>query len=234
MYNYYPSDSSEGYYSYAYSPAVFHEDTAYVKAAVLSPEVPKKAEKPVEVTTTANEPQDVDAKRYYTAAKVFFFRSDYRNALRLASHAEVEEPSNTKIHELITLSLFALGNYRAAASEAHATLVMGPLADSKELYDFYPDVETYNSQLGALKKDASSNPDSAADRFLLGYQYLMISDHDKAKMEFTQAAKLTPDDHLASHYLKELVLTDQSRRPSCQPLQRIAPIDPNVAWASSP
>ena len=29
-------------------------------------------------------------------------------------------PGNPRVHELISLALFALGNYQAAASEAHA------------------------------------------------------------------------------------------------------------------
>ena len=97
---------------------------------------------------------------------------------------------------------------------------MGPIANSAELYDFYPNEETYNAQLDSLKRNAASNSGSAADRFLLGYQYLMLGARDKAKDEFAQAAKLTPDDHLASHYLKELETNGTLAPPKLTSIQK--------------
>ena len=46
----------------------------------------------------------------------------------------MDAPRNAKVHELISLALFALGNYRPAASEAHAAMALGPIADWNDLY----------------------------------------------------------------------------------------------------
>ncbi len=141
---------------------------------------------------------------YYSEARTAFLQGDYHNALRLAGHAGVEAPGNAKVHELISLALFASGDFRAAASEAHAAMALGPIPDWKDLYAYYNDVNKYTTQLRALEKADAGNPKSAADHFLLGYHYLMIGARDNAKGQFAEAVKLTPNDKLASHYLQEL------------------------------
>jgi hypothetical protein len=50
--------------------------------------------------------------------------------------------------------LFASGNYTAAASEAHAAMALGTIADWEDLYPNYNDVEKYTTQLRALEKAA--------------------------------------------------------------------------------
>ena len=114
---------------------------------------------------------------------------------------------------MISLALFASGNYTAAANEAHAAMALGTIADWKDLYAYYNDVDKYTTQLRALEKAVDANPNSAADHFLLGYQYLMTGARDNAKTQFADAAKLTPKDKLAGHYLQEL----QSNAPLTPP-----------------
>ena len=154
-----------------------------------------------------------EALQFYSEARTAFLEGDYHNALRLGGHAAVDAPRNPKVHELISLALFALGNYRPAASEAHAAMALGAIADWKDLYAYYNDANKYTTQLRALEKAAESNPKNAADHFLLGYQYLMTGARDNAKTEFADAVKLTPKDKLASHYLQEL----QSNSPLTPP-----------------
>jgi len=67
--------------------------------------------------------------------------------------------------------------------------------------------------LRALEKAAAGDRKSGADRFLLGYHYLMIGARDNAKAEFANAVKLTPNDRLASHFLTQL----QSNEPLTPP-----------------
>ena len=83
-------------------------------------------------------------------------------------------------------------------------MALGPIAEWKDLYSYYDNVNKYTTQLRALEKAAGNDPKSAAEHFLLGYQYLMTGAHNEAKNEFAEAVKLTPKDKLASHYLKEL------------------------------
>jgi len=151
---------------------------------------------PLAPQTTAN-----DA---LSAAQSAFLEGDYRNSLRLALHAEVESPQDAKAHELVSLSLFALGDYLGAASRAHAALALGPPSDWNSLYGYYDDVAKYTGQLRRLEKTVAAAPDSAYGQFLLGYHYLMIGAKDHAKIRFARAAELTPDDKLARHILKQL------------------------------
>ncbi len=150
-------------------------------------------------TGTANE-----GLLYYNEARTAFGRGDYRNALRLAGHAAVESPQNAKVHELISLSLFASGEYRVAATEAHAALALGAPSDWNNLFGYYRDAAKYTEQLRKLEKTVSDVPNSAPGHFLLAYHYLMTGAKDEAKSHFAQAAKLTPNDKLAAHILKEL------------------------------
>ena len=125
----------------------------------------------------------------------------------------MDAPRNPKVHELISLALFALGKYAPAAGEAHAAMALGTIADWNDLYAYYNDVNKYTTQLRALEKAAEGNPKDAADHFLLGYQYLMTGARDNAKTQFAEAVKLTPSDKLASHYLQQL----QSNSPLTPP-----------------
>ena len=137
-YSYYPDNDS---YNYSYAPA---ETTA-----PLQP-IPTTAS----VASTPNENSQVasDGSAYYGQARESFAEGNYKEALRLASHAAVDAPNNPRVHELISQSLFALGNYDAAASEAHVAGVMGPIATWTELYGYYNNVDTYSTQLRALEK----------------------------------------------------------------------------------
>lgn len=142
--------------------------------------------------------------QYYNEARAAFAQGDYRNALRLAGHAGVESPRNPKVHELTLLALFASGDYRDAATEAHAALALGAPSDWPHLYAYYNNNDRYTEHLRTLEKTVADTPASAPAQFLLGYHYLMTGAKDEAKQHFAQAAKLTPNDKLAQHILKQL------------------------------
>jgi len=203
--DYYYSYPQTGYGDYYYSyPQTSYGDTGMVMAPDAA--TPRQsADSSLPATTTSDGQQGAtEATEFYSEARAAFLQGDYQNALRLAGHAGLDAPQNPKVHELISLALFASGNYRAAASEAHAAMALGTIADWKDLYAYYNDVAKYTTQLRALEKAAIADPNSAAEHFLLGYQYLMTGARENAKAEFAQAVKLTPDDKLANHYLQEL------------------------------
>ena len=52
-------------------------------------------------------------------------------------------------------------------------MAMGPVPDWKDLYSYYENADKYTAQLRALEKASTDNPKSAADHFLLAYQYAM-------------------------------------------------------------
>jgi len=158
-------------------------------------------------------PTASEGLQYYNEARAAFARGDVRNALRLAGHSGVESPQNAKVHELISLSLFASGEYRLAATEAHAALALGAPSDWKNLYAYYHDVDKYTAQLRKLEKTVADVPISAPGHFLLGYHYLMTGAKEEAKTQFAEAAKLTPNDKLAGHILKQLESGDVVKPP---------------------
>jgi tetratricopeptide (TPR) repeat protein len=144
------------------------------------------------------------AAEAFSQARAAFLQGDYRRALRLANFAEVGLPQNARLQELISLALFALGDYPAAAGRAHAALALGPPSDWPGLYGYYNDVAKYSAQLRKLEKTVADAHNSAPSRFLLGYHYLMIGAQVNAKHEFSAVGQLTPDDKLAEHILTQL------------------------------
>ena len=200
-YSYYYPDANDYYYSYA--PADYGVVGPAAPTVTEAPQPPAEPS-PLAATTENPQPGADEALQYYSEARAAFLAGDYRNALRLAGHAGVEAPGNPKIHELTSLALFALGKYGPAASEAHAAMALGDIAQWKDLYGYYNDVDKYTAQLRALEKAAKGNGQSAAEHFLLGYHYLMIGARKNAQTELAAAAKLTPDDKLAGHYLRQL------------------------------
>jgi len=155
-------------------------------------------------TETNADAGDLSALRLYTAGRESFRSGDYRDALRMASHAAIEAPQNPKVHELASLALFALGDYRGAAIEAHAAMAFGPVIDWATLVGHYGDPEAYTKQLRAMEKYVGEHKSAADAHFLSAYHYLMLGSRTDAKDEMTQAVKLTPKDKLAAHVLKQL------------------------------
>ena len=75
-------------------------------------------------------------------------------------HAAVDEPRNAKIHLLMSLGMFATGEYRGAAMEAHAAAALGKVPDWPEVFGIYGDANVYTEQLRALEKYVREKPAS--------------------------------------------------------------------------
>jgi hypothetical protein len=146
----------------------------------------------------------LSALEFYNAARAEFKKGSYRGALRLASHAAIESPQNAKVHELNSLALLGLNDYRGAAIEAHAAMAFGPLSDWSTIYGYYDDEPAYTKQLRTLEKYAKEHPASPESHFLLAYHYLLIGSKDAAKTRMAEAVKLAPKDSLAAYVLKQL------------------------------
>ncbi len=138
---------------------------------------------------------------FYTQAVAAFQQGNYGNALRLAGHAAVDDPRNPNVHLLMMLGMFAMGQYRGAAMEAHAVAALGGTPDWPTVYRLYGSVEPYTEQLRALEKFIRENPKAADGRFLLGFQYMIAGHRDVAKDEFLLALTATPQDHIAAGLL---------------------------------
>ena len=208
----YPYDYGYSYpyigdYYYSYAPSdygvVADSDVTAPQQVMPSGEI---------AATTSSSDESAEALQYYSEARTAFLEGDYRNALRFAEHAGVDAPGNSKVHELISLALFALGQY---APRPARRMPRWPWARLPSGRTCTPITTTSTSTRPncALEKATQGNPKDAADRFLLGYHYLMTGVRNDAKTEFADAVKLTPRDKLASHYLQQL----QSNAPLTPP-----------------
>jgi hypothetical protein len=183
------------YGDYGYTP-YYGSTVAYDNTPAVAAETPTEA--------TAEESSTEPSPEYFAQAREMFESGNYKEALRLAGHAAVDSPRNPEVHELASLCLFALKDYRGAAMEAHAALAVGPPIDWPTLYSYYGNIDTYTNQLRALEKFVQDNPKAPEGHFLLGYQFVMLGHKDAAKKQLDQAVALTPRDKLAERMIKRL------------------------------
>ncbi len=213
--NYYPADDYYTPYYYDYAPvtAVVTEPYAAQPYAYQSQyaEAPAQQQQPQVAQDNGN-----TGAEFYADAVTAFRNAQYKDALRMANHAAVESPQNPKAHELMSLSLFASGDYRGAAAEAHAALAYGPPASWETLYNYYGNDATYTEQLRALEKYSHDNPTAADARFLRAYQYFMTGHQTEAVDQLKEANKLAPQDRLTSELLKQYGSGGESK--SAKPL----------------
>jgi len=201
-YPYYGYDSYYPYYAYDYAGLAYPVTTADYTAYAAEPTVATTDETAVQ---EADQPAtSTEGQQFADEALEAFKQGNYRDALRFGGHAAIEMPRNARIHELLSLALFALKDYRGAAMEAHAAVAMGPISDWDHLYSYYGNVDTYTTQLQALVDYAHSNPSSADARFLLGYHDLMMGHTAEGKQQLAQAIAMAPQDKLAEQMLKQL------------------------------
>ena len=201
--------------SYPY-PYTYPDDGQYAvnfgnaAGPVIAPNAPQ-------VAAENGEAAGNEGLQYYNEARSAFLQADYRNALRLAGHAGVESPQNVKVHELTSLALFAAGEYKAAATEAHWALALGPPSDWANLYSYYNDADKYTEQLRKLEKSVAETPDSAPDQFLAWVSLPMTGAKAEAKAHFAKAAKLAPNDKLAQHILDQFESNSPITPPKLPP-----------------
>ena len=190
--------SPDDYYSY-YEPSGYYSDASAVESD-YSPVAEQYPAGNVENATTSNDWGD----QFLTSARDAFRNGDYSDALRLASHAAVELPKDAKAHELMSLALFALKDYKGANIEAHAALSFGPASDWNTLYSYYNDLPTYTKQLEALVDYIHNNKDAMDARFVLSYQDIMMGHKDAAKSQLEDVVAKIPKDQVAVRLLKDL------------------------------
>ena len=140
---------------------------------------------------------------YYARALEAFHEGSYATAERLAGHAAVDNPRDPNVHLLLSLSMFALGNYHGAAAEAHAVAAFGAKVDRPSLIGFYDNkVGTYASQMGSFgQAHLTKNPSSTAARFLLGFHYLAEGHKDAAQTQLLAVVNAVPPDRITADLL---------------------------------
>jgi len=145
-----------------------------------------------------------DAAKYLADARQAFKSGDFAKALRSANHAAVESPHDARIHEFMSLALFAQNDYRGAALEAHAALALGPVSNWETLSSFYPDDAVYTAQLRKFEDFVRANESAPEGHFLAAYHYLMTGFNDAARQQLSKAIQLAPKDEVAQQLWQTL------------------------------
>lgn len=135
------------------------------------------------------------------AAVEDFKQGDYQSALTQIDQAIKANPNDGVLHELRSLTLFAMKKYGESAATIHSVLAVGPGWDWPTMASLYPDVELYTAQLRELESFAKANSEDAAAQFLLGYHYMTLGHPENAATEFSKVVKMQPKDRVARDLL---------------------------------
>jgi len=185
-----------------------------------------RAQTPDGVAPVDGDEENEVGQRYLAEAREAFRRGDYAAAARLASHAAVELPRSSDVHQFTSLTFVALANYRPAAAAAHVGLELGRPWDWATLRRHYGDPADYTPHLRALEEFAGKNAKAAYAQFLLGYHYLMLGHTEPAARRFARVVQLEPRDDLVKGLLKSLRGEAQSdSTPRIVPLRPAAPAE---------
>jgi tetratricopeptide (TPR) repeat protein len=131
-----------------------------------------------------------------------FKAGDYESALTTIDSAIQQNSGDPAMHEFRALTLYALGNYTAAAATIHSVLAVGPGWNWPTMSGLYTDVGVYESQLRALEQASEARMSEADLHFLLAYHYTVMKHEKEAIYELQEVVKLQPNDRLASDLLK--------------------------------
>lgn len=137
-------------------------------------------------------------------AKIAFRDGNYDETLRLAQQAGTDNPQDPRVSEMISLALFAKGEFRASAGAAQGVLFYGQAADWPTLFSYYGDGGRYTEQLNRLKAFVQDNPNVAEGHFLLGYHRLMMGHVAAARDSFAMTLQLQPEDRIAQRMVDQL------------------------------
>ncbi|MEN6449693.1 MAG: tetratricopeptide repeat protein [Thermoguttaceae bacterium] len=201
---------------FAYNVVPFTTDYG---AYTVQEQLPEGIVPPREVPVRVTELPAMAATNYDQAVSAFQ-AGRFDAAVRLAQHAALDDPQNTEIRLLLSLGLFATGQYRAAAAEARTVTMAGPIPDWATVYSLYGDVGPYTDQLRALEKYVRENSASPEGRFILGFQYMLTGHRDEANPQFLLALEASPQDRLAAELLTRVggqVPPDIARRLAMMP-----------------
>jgi Tfp pilus assembly protein PilF len=167
-------------------------------------EVPAGRSTPVDPQTGLTEDQATaqeQAVQVFDQAGAAFRGGNYAEAQSLVEKAIARLPGVATLHEFRALTLFAQKKYQEASTAVYAVLAAGPGWDWQTLKGFYPDVQTYTTQLRDLEQFQRGNPDKGYASLLLAYHYLTLESFNAAAKQLQIAVKVEPKDQLSAQLL---------------------------------
>ena len=147
----YPYGDGGDYYGYNAAPATVYSPV------LVETETPTDTETPMQAGN--------ETSQFQSQALDAFRQGEYRDAVRLATHAIVDNPKSTDAHLLLSLALFAVGQYRGAAMEAHAVVALGTTPDWAMVANIYNNnVESLHHAIrGRWRSSCGPTPRSLKD-----------------------------------------------------------------------
>ena len=164
---------------------------------------PYASEYTPDTVVTPVEPNVDGAADNYAQALTAFRQGDFRAAILFASHAAIDNPRDRNVHLLLSLAMFAAGDYRGSAMEAHAVVAIGPLPDQPTLLGIYGNAQAHADQMRALQKFVEEHPAPPEGHFLLGFHYAMEGRRDLAQAALLKALTAAPRDKVAAMFLTQ-------------------------------
>ncbi|MGD9720660.1 MAG: tetratricopeptide repeat protein [Pirellulales bacterium] len=183
-----------GFYGYSYpNPANY----AANYAANYSTTYAAAAQPPAASQTQLAQAQPGDPD-YTARGEADFKAGKYEAAARDWQHALVDDPQNGALVMLLAQAMFAMGKYEEAAGATQAAMQMLPedkwgvvVSNYAQLYG---NTQEYTDQLKALEQARDKQPDAAALRFLLGFQFGYLGYPKHAVRELDAGMNLVPTD----------------------------------------
>jgi tetratricopeptide (TPR) repeat protein len=211
--------SGLGMGNYGYAGGVI--PTSYDYATPLDTVAATPAE---EVVTPANSTFD--------QARDAFKSGNYPQALDLINQTIKATPNDADAHEFRAVILFAMGQYKDAATALYTVLASGPGWDWTTLISLYPNVEVYTQQLRSLEQYRTQNPNDPSSRFVLAYLYTTQGANAAADAEFQALHKLIPNDPLITRLDRTLTNPPDTSNPALADANAANPASVNPVAAA--
>jgi tetratricopeptide (TPR) repeat protein len=153
-----------------------------------------------------------------------FEAGQYVSALTDFNTSLKELPGDPVVHEVRSLTLFAIGDYTQAAAGLNSFLSSAPGMDWTTMSGLYGDPEDYTTQLRKLEQFCKQNPTDAGAYFVLAYHCLVTGEKDAAINALKVVVKNQPKDVTATRMLEAMAPSEKSMVATPTP----APASPPV------
>lgn len=138
-----------------------------------------------------------------------FQSGQYVSALTDFNTSLKELPGDPVVHEVRSLTLFAIGDYTKAAAGLNSLLSSAPGMDWTTMSGLYGEPEDYTTQLRKLEQFCKENPNDAAAYFVLAYHCLVTGQKDAAINALKVVVKNQPKDVTAVRMLEAMAPSEK-------------------------
>jgi Tetratricopeptide repeat len=166
-------------------------------------EPPPRTTSLVRAATKTESPEDKDLN-----GELAFRRGDYVEAIENWKTVLDAAQRNPVLAMLLGQAYFAAGNYRESAATIRAAMQGLPpdrwgvvVSNRNELYN---DPSSYLIQLQELQRAVHENPNDAAQRFVLAFQYAHLGYPQPALAQLDKVIELDPRDEMAARLRNEV------------------------------